>query len=138
LLSLDKLLLRLSLLSLLDRLLRGCLAIPEEEVLSDFRGSHEVVYEFNTVVMHALHELGLRFLCRSLIITLFSRGLSLLGTIGTLILVDRLVLDHLEHFKHGVIIVINGVGGQYEDANKFKHLLKEVLLKLSDLVDFLT
>ena len=84
--------------------------------------------------MHALHELGLRLLGRSLIVTLLSRGLPLLGT---LILGDRLVLDHLEHFENRVVIVIDGVGGQDEDANKFEHLLKEVLLKLRDLVDFL-
>jgi len=84
--------------------------------------------------MHALHELGLRFLGRGLIVTLLSRGLPLLGT---LILGDRLVLDHLEHFENRVVIVIDGVGGQDEDANKFEHLLKEVLLKLRDLVDFL-
>jgi hypothetical protein len=121
-------------LGLLFRLLRCCLDIPEEEVFSDVRGSHEVVNELYTLFMHALHELGFRFLGRSLIITLLSRGLTLLGT---LILGDRFILDHLEHFKHRVVIVINGVGSQDEDANQFKHLLEEVLLKLSDLVDFL-
>lgn len=130
-LHLDYLLLRFGLLC---RLLRFCLDVPEEEVFSDFRGSHEVVYELNTLFMHALHELGLRLLGRGLIVTLLSRGLSLLGT---LILGYRLVLDHLEHFEHRVVIVIDGVGRQDEDANKFKHLLKEVLLKLRDLVDFL-
>ena len=125
---------RLGLLNLLLRLLRCCLDIPEEEVFSDIRGSHEVVNELNTLFMHALHELGFRFLGRSLIIALLSRGLPLLGT---LILGDRFVFDHLEHLKHRVVIIINGVGSQDEDANKFKHLLKEVLLKLSDLVNFL-
>lgn len=101
-------------LDLLCRLLRFCLDVPEEEVFSDVRGSHEVVYELNALFMHALNELGLRLLGRGLIVTLLSRGLPLLDT---LILGDRLVLDHLEHFKHRVVIIIDGVGGQDEDAN---------------------
>jgi hypothetical protein len=84
--------LRLGLLNLPLRLLRCCLDIPEEEVFSDIRGSHEVVNELNTLFMHALHELGFRFIGRSLIIALLSRGLTLLGT---LILGDRFVFDHL-------------------------------------------
>ena len=121
-------------LGLLLRLLRCCLDIPEEEVFSDIRGSHEVVYELNTLFMHALHELGFRLLGRCLIITLLSRGLTLLGP---LILGDGFVLDHLEYFKDRVVIVINRVGSQDENSNQFKHLLQEVLLKLSDLVNFL-